>query len=334
MKAVVYLGPEHLVVEDQEIPVLKADEVLVRVEAVGICGSELEGYTGHSSVRSAPLVMGHEFCGVISALALGVDGMKVGDRVVVNPLIPCGHCDRCERGKPNICRHRQIIGIHRPGAFADYVAVPKQSIYVVPAESDAALFSLAEPLAVCIHAVKLGFQPFESLLIFGAGPIGLLSLQVALNMGAKHVLVVDKQEQRLAFAKNLGAAIATPEQLERQVEDVFANRGIDTIMDCVGVEQTREQALQMINPGGHIIMVGLGHDVSKLTMNHLVRQEVRISGSYTYSNADFEQALDLLLNGKIRMTDWTRMASLADAPACFEELVAGRAAVSKIILQP
>lgn len=334
MKAVVYQGPEIVVIEETERPALQTDEVLVKVEAVGICGSELEGYLGHSSVRSAPLIMGHEFCGIIAEVSPGAEEIKVGERVVVNPLIHCGYCDRCEQGKPNICRNRKIIGINRPGAFAEYVAVPKKSIYAVPAEAEPALLSLAEPLAVCIHAVKLGFQPFGDLIIFGAGPIGILTLQVALNMGAKKVLVVDRQEQRLAFAEKLGAHTATPERLGEQFDQLFSNQGVDVIMDCVGVEQTREQAIRMINPGGQVIMVGLGHDVSRLTMNHLVRQEVVVIGSYTYSPSDFKQAIELLIKGKIQRKEWTKIVRLMEAPECFKELIEGRAAVSKIILKP
>ncbi|MBW7460403.1 alcohol dehydrogenase catalytic domain-containing protein, partial [Paenibacillus sepulcri] len=132
MEALVYQGPERITLEELEVPVPGADEVLIEVKSVGICGSELEGFLGHSSIRVPPLVMGHEFCGHITELGAGAGNLSVGDKVVVNPLISCGSCDRCLAGKHNVCRSRQIIGIHRPGAFARFVAVPAANVLQVP----------------------------------------------------------------------------------------------------------------------------------------------------------------------------------------------------------
>lgn len=334
MKALVYQGPKQLSLEEHAIPEPKPGEAILRVVAVGICGSELEGYLGHSSIRKAPLVMGHEFCGVIDKLADDVGDFAVGDKVIVNPLISCGACDRCRIGKGNICRNRQIVGIHRPGAFAEYVAVPANNMYRVPAGMDANLASLAEPLAVCIHAVKLGLGPYEDLMIYGAGPIGLLTLQAALTMGAHRVLVIDRQQDRLGFAKWLGAEVATPEQAEEAHASLFGARGVDTIIDCVGVQSTREQAIRKVNPGGTIVSVGLGQDQSLLSMNHVVRQEITIVGSYTYSDDDFEQAVILLSQGKITREHWSTTCSLTEAIDNFEALTDGSAKFSKIIINP
>ncbi|MCP3775770.1 galactitol-1-phosphate 5-dehydrogenase [Paenibacillus sp. MZ04-78.2] len=334
MKALVYNGPKRLSLEECEIPELKRGEAIIRVEAVGICGSELEGYLGHSSVRTPPLVMGHEFCGVIERLDPDVSAFRAGDKVIVNPLVSCGACDRCAAGRSNICRNRQIIGIHRPGAFAEFVAVPAANMYRVPDELDSNLASLAEPLAVCIHAVKLGLRPFEDVVVYGAGPIGLLTLQAALHMGARRVLVVDRQQERLEFASQLGAETAVPEQVKETFAHLFSARGVDTIIDCVGVQATREQAIELVNPGGSVIIVGLGQDQTTLSMNHVVRQEISLIGSYTYSNADFEQAVYLLTNGNITNEHWSTTCSLAEAPAAFAALTDGSAKFSKVIINP
>ena len=196
MNALVYQGPKKLVLEKHAVPQPSPGEAIIRVEAVGICGSELEGYLGHSSVRKPPLVMGHEFCGTIERLGEDASGFHAGDRVIVNPLIACGNCDRCRIGKANICRNRQIIGIHRPGAFAEYVKVPIANMYAVPRGMDANLASLAEPLAVCIHALKLGLKPYKDVMIIGAGPIGLLTVQAARAAGAGRVLIIDRHPNR------------------------------------------------------------------------------------------------------------------------------------------
>lgn len=314
------------------MPVPGQDEVLIKVEAVGICGSELEGYLGHSSVRVPPLIMGHEFCGVVVTPGSSSERLQAGDRVVVNPLIACGRCDRCLAGRLNICRQRQIIGIHRPGAFAEYVTVPRANVYRVPREMDPQLASLAEPLAVCIHALKLGPGLIEHLVVMGAGPIGLLTVQAALNMGVEKIVAVDRQPARLEYARNLGAIPATPEQLELIAGETFGSSGVDTIIDCVGVQATREQAMLLVNPGGTIVMVGLGQDQSALSMNHLVRQELSVLGSYTYSTSDFEQAVELLVKGKITADNWIASCELEEGPASFESLVEGRAAAGKIIM--
>ena len=334
MKAIVYRGPKQLAVEDFDIPGPKAGEAVIRVEAVGICGSELEGYLGHSSVRKPPLVMGHEFCGTVASVAPGIGDLQAGDKVVVNPLISCGTCDRCRIGKGNVCRNRQIVGIHRPGAFAEFVAVTAANISRVQQEIEANLASLAEPLAVCIHALKLGLRPFSDAVVFGAGPIGLLTLQAAFAMGARRVLVIDRQPERLAYAKQLGAAVATPEQAEGECARLFAGQGIDAIIDCVGVQATREQAIRLVNPGGIIVLVGLGQDQSLLSMNHAVRQEISLVGSYTYSDEDFEQAVDLLVGGKISNRHWSAVCTLPEAVDVFAALAEGRARFSKYIIRP
>lgn len=334
MKAIVYHGPKQLALESFDIPEPSRGEAVIRVTAVGICGSELEGYLGHSSVRKPPLVMGHEFCGTLEKLAPDVKGFHAGEKVVVNPLISCGECDRCKIGKGNICRNRQIVGIHRPGAFAEFVAVPAANMYRVPQELDANLASLAEPLAVCIHAAKLGMRPFSDAVIYGAGPIGLLTLQAALEMGARRVLVIDRQQDRLEFARQLGAHIATPDRAEEICAELFGGHGVDTIIDCVGVQATREQAIRIVNPGGIIVLVGLGQDQSSLSMNHAVRQEITLVGSYTYSDEDFGQAVDLLVGGKISDRQWSTTCSLSEAVDVFASLTDGSAKFSKYIIHP
>lgn len=333
MKALVYFGPESVAIEEVPVPVPGEDEILLQVEAVGICGSELEGYLGHSSIRKPPLIMGHEFCGRVAKLGHQAQGLPIGQRVIVNPLLACGKCLNCLRGKINVCVNRQIVGIHRPGAFASYVAVPANSAIAVPDELDAAAASLAEPLAVAIHALKLGMRPLEDVLIYGAGPIGLLCLQAALQMGAATVTVVDLQPGRLAHAARLGAQVMAPQELEEKRATAFPH-GIPVIIDCVGVQATREQALGLIDPGGTVVMVGLGRDQSSLPVNHLVRQEISLIGSYTYTHEDFGQAVGLLQQNKVTAAGWSELRSLGDAPVAFRELVDGKSAYSKIILTP
>lgn len=333
MQALVYRGPEILALEEIDRPACQPNEVLVQVESVGICGSELEGYRGHSSVRTPPLVMGHEFCGRIAETGKNVSGLAAGDKVVVNPLIPCRHCPNCSSGKFNVCLNRRIIGIHRPGAFAEFVAVPADSVHAVPQNMEPALASLAEPLAVAIRAVKRALRPLDDLLIYGAGPIGLLSLLAARQMGAGTVAVLDLQPSRLGHASKLGAVALQPDQLAIKRQEIFP-RGIPAIVDCVGVQATREHAMEAVDPDGTIVMAGLGHERSDLPVNRLVRQEISLIGTYTYSPEEFGQAVELLKQGRIDTRGWSDTRSLAEGPAAFEELVRGTGDFSKIFLQP
>lgn len=374
MRALVWHGPRSLSVERVDLPEPGPGELLIRVEAVGICGSELEGYRGHSAVRRPPLVMGHEFAGEVVAAganeapaAGGADGPTdagadhgaanagtsgastgggsgqtratdlIGRRVVVNPLLACGRCPRCLEGRPNVCRERRIVGIHRPGAFAEYVAVPASAVTVVPDGMDASLASLAEPLAVCVHGLRLawsGDRAPDGVLVLGAGPIGLLTLQAALALGVTRVLVSDRLPARLGFAAALGGATCTPEEAETACRELFGAEGPETVVDCVGVAQTRDTAVRLASPGGRVILVGLGQDESPMPMNLAVRKELSLLGSYTYSEAEFAEAVGLLASGAVRMDGWTGACALEDAPAAFEALDRSASPYGKIIVIP
>lgn len=343
MRALVWRGPRSLAVEDVERPIPGPGEVLVRVEAVGICGSELEGYRGHSAVRRAPLVMGHEFAGEIveagplSATATEPAADLACGRVVVNPLLACGRCPRCLEGRPNVCRDRRIVGIHRPGAFAEYVAVPASGVTLVPDGMDAALASLAEPLAVCVHAIRLALPDGRApggLLVLGAGPIGLLTLQAALAMGAPRVLVSDRLASRLAFVRSMGGEPCAPEDAESACRAWFGEDGPEAVVDCVGVAQTRETAVRLASAGGRVALVGLGEEESPMPMNLAVRKELALLGSYTYSEADFAEAVGLLASGAIRADGWTGTCKLEEAAAAFEALDRGVSPYGKIIVKP
>ncbi len=206
MKSLVWTKPEWMEIQQSAEPEILQDEVLLKVDAAGICGSELEGYLGHNSLRFPPLVMGHEFSGTIEGVGSQVEGLLKGQKTVVNPLSSCGICAFCRKGLVQLCKERSIIGIHRPGAFADYVSVPASSIHIIPDSLNPYRASLTEPLACSLRAVRraMANHPFSNVVVFGAGTIGLLSFLVARILGASRVVVVDLNEERLK----------TPERLE------------------------------------------------------------------------------------------------------------------------
>lgn len=341
MEALVWLGPREMEMQQTAIPEPRPGEVLIAVRAAGICGSELSGYLGQNSLRKPPLVMGHEAAGQVIQATEGTfaDGSpaSVGTRVTFNPLVTCGACDRCRAGFTNLCRQRQLIGANRPGAFARFVAVPAAQCYLLPATLSETIASLTEPLACSLRAVKLTqVRPEQSLLILGAGPIGLFALIAAHAEGIKRVYVSDLSASRLAVARQWGAS----ETINAQERDVLkavqelAPGGVDTVIDAVGANATRAQAVQAVVPGGNVVFIGLHDETSSLATNYLVRQEITIRGSFSYDHSDFRRAFDLLTHDLLQAgTSWLEERSLATGPSAFAQLVDGQVAATKIILR-
>lgn len=336
MKALVWTGPREMEMQELAAPVAAPEEVLLRVTAAGICGSELSGYLGKNTLRRPPLVMGHEFTGVVE---VGTGGLLPGTPVVVNPLLSCGGCDRCEAEQPHLCRKRVLMGAGRPGAFAELVTVPASACHPLPAEMSAETAALAEPLACAVRAVHLAqTQPGEQLLIYGAGPIGLLCLAVARRQGGTRVIVADTNSGRLRVAERWGAN-ETVNPAEHDVLETVGRltggRGMGAVIDAVGHGSTRNGALRALKPGGLVVFIGLHDEESSIPANLLVRQELRITGSFAYTPADFTEALNLLASGAIPpIAEWVEIRPLAAGPESFAELVAPGSEPTKILLRP
>jgi threonine dehydrogenase-like Zn-dependent dehydrogenase len=340
MQALVWLGPRDIVQRAEPMPKLAEGEVLISVGAVGICGSELSGFLGHNSLRVPPLIMGHECAGQVVQATGGTfataEAATVGDRVTFNPLVVCGACDRCLDGQSNLCRRRQLVGAHRPGAFAQFVAVPARQCYPLPESLSLVAGSLAEPLACSIRAVALtGVKPEERLLILGAGPIGLCALAAARAQGVEQIVVSDVVPQRLEMARHWGAS----DVINAREQDVVAfvqeryPGGVDCVIDAVGATPVRTQAIRAVVPGGRVVLIGLHDEESVLPANYLIRQEITVTGSFAYTDDNFTQAIDLLVRGVVQPSiDWLEQRPLRDGPAAFAELVDGKAQAAKIVL--
>ncbi|MEF3306456.1 zinc-binding dehydrogenase [Paenibacillus sp. GYB003] len=346
MKTLVWTGVETMEVRETAAPARKPGEVLVRVEAVGICGSEIEGYLGHNSLRVPPLVMGHEFCGTVTEAGdersgeagASADGL-LGRRVVVNPLVSCGDCASCRRGLPQLCAKRALVGVHRPGAFGELVAVPRSAVVPVAADMDPFRAALAEPLACSLRATRRALErhPLAGTLVFGAGGIGLLCAMTAKLLGASRVLIADTNERRLALAGSLGGfETANPQggAFDERVRAAFGEDGPDAVIDAAGFRPTREAALRLVRPGGTVMNIGLGVDETPLPINYAIRSEIELLGSFCYSRQDFHDAVRLLADGRITERGWTEIRPLEAGPDAFADLVAGRVTVGKIVLRP
>lgn len=337
MQQLVWTGPRAMEMRETPLPPLQPGEVRLRVAAVGICGSDLGGYLGHNSLRKPPLVMGHEFSGTV--VARNDSSLAIDTPVTVNPLLACGACPICARGLDNLCPQRQIVGIHRPGAFAQFVDVPASACHPLPDGVTLLSGSLAEPLACALRAVRLGgVGPGDRVLVLGAGTLGLFSLAVALRAGASAAIVADPNPVRRAAAAAWGATHTLdpladpPEALARSIGDGL---GADVAIDAVGAQATRNTAVQALRPGGRAVLLGLHEDNTLLPGNHIVRQEVLISGSFAYTRADFAAALRLLAAGWLRPERaWLAERPLNEGAEAFAELTSGKNLVAKIVLRP
>ncbi len=311
MKALVFTGPGALELHDVPEPELADGDVLVHVRAVGICGSELHG-ARHPGFRKPPLIMGHEFAGTNDS----------GDRVVINPMLSCGHCELCRGGLRQVCRERQIIGVHRAGGFAERVAVPGSTLRPLPDWLSWEAAAMVEPAANAVHAWNIASaRAGARVAVLGCGAIGLLCLLTALSGGAGRVDVTDLDPGRLAQAGRLGAAAAGPE----------LDGEYDVIFDAVGSPVTRAASVRQLRPGGTAVWLGLADDSAGFDANALIRAEKRVQGSFAYSDEEFARAAELLRDWDL---SWTSQYPLTEGAEIFTGLMNGGLQPVKALLVP
>lgn len=339
MKALVYPAWDTLEIREVEPPIPAPGEVVLSVAAAGICGSELEAVASRSPRRPPPLVMGHEFCGEIVALGPGVADLRLGDRVAVNSIVSCQRCSECRAGAPHLCPRRQVFGMNRPGAFAEQVAVPAAAVLPLPERVSPLEGALVEPLANAVHVWSLLGPRFpETVVVFGCGPIGLLTLQVAKAAGALRLVAVDQSDARLELAHRLGAEPLFNPGRHAVVAEVRAftrGRGADVTIDAVGAAETRRAAVESARPGGAIGWIGLHADATELPGREVVLGERWIAGSYAVTFRDLETAVALFAHGKIEIEPWVRPFPLEEGPGVFRQLLtAPPAEYAKALLLP
>jgi 2-desacetyl-2-hydroxyethyl bacteriochlorophyllide A dehydrogenase len=301
MIAAVLHGPRDLRVLASPDPVADGDQVVVRVAAAGLCGTDYSIWSGDRPV-AYPRIMGHEFLGDVVAVARGVTRVAVGDRVVVEPNYSCGRCPLCAEGNRNLCLSRTAVGIDADGGFAELARVPARCCWSVPAglaEDDALL---AEPLAVVVRAVQRGgVRPGETAAVLGAGTLGLLALQVLRARGAR-VLVVSRTPRRFELARRLGAEathVAGEGALETTARAFSGREGVDLVVETAGTPEAAGHALSLVRPAGRIVLTGLPHAAAPLSIFTIVRREVSIIGSMIYQD-EFPEAVRLLAEGRVR----------------------------------
>jgi 2-desacetyl-2-hydroxyethyl bacteriochlorophyllide A dehydrogenase len=333
MKALVYTQPNEVQLLERPSPSLEADEVVLKIEAVGICGSDMHAYHGHDPRRLPGLVLGHEFCGTVLESASSL--YSVGTRVTGNPLITCGRCDYCVQGRNNLCSKRTMVGMTRPGAFAEKMSIPAASLIEMPQDMSALHAAVTEPAATALHAINLSMKVMQRpvqenrTLIIGGGAIGMLSALLLSHYGCSDLLVAEVNPLRRAQLEK-HAKVRTYNPLETSAPE----NHFDYVIDAVGSKATRNSAFQSIRPGGVIMHIGLQDWASEIDMRKLTLAEITLLGTYTYTTADLRATVQAIYRGDFGNLTWVDARPLSEGAQAFVDLDKGRAASAKVVLCP
>lgn len=330
MKALVYTAPNEVTYRDEPEPSRREGEVLIAIDAVGICGSDMHAYHGHDPRRVPPLILGHELTGTI------VEGPGSGTRVTVNPLITCGRCDYCLTGRDNLCANRTMIGMTRAGGFAQRMTIPASSVIDIPQHMPPRTAALTEPAATSLHALNLAMRalhrplPEVRALVIGAGAVGLLTALLMRSYGCRDVALAETNALRRATAERAAGFRVYDPAHERGPGD----NAVDLVVDAVGGKATRAASLAAVRPGGVVVHIGLMDWASEIDMRKLTLAEITLLGTYTYSTADLRATVQALDRGAFGALEWVEERPLSDGAGAFADLDRGRTAAAKIVLRP
>ena len=343
MKALLLSEYNRLEMVDVPMPRPGPDEVLVRVEACGICGSDVHGYDGGSGRRIPPIVMGHEAAGTVVSSGSTASELANGQRVTFDSTIYCGECEYCRKGQVNLCNNRQVLGVSTPdfrrsGAFAEYVTVPKRLVYPFPDSLSFEHAAMVEPLAVAVHAVDLsGVVQGSAAVVVGAGTIGLLVLQAARLAGCAAVYVVDVDASRLALATELGATQtfnAKTTDVVSEIKDLTHGIGVDVALEAVGSTATIRTAVESVRKGGTVTLIGNVVPTAEIPLQAVVSRELRLQGSAA-SAGEYPRCIDMLASGQVNVKPLISVvAPLGEGAQWFHRLHAREQGLLKVILTP
>ncbi|MEZ5300496.1 MAG: galactitol-1-phosphate 5-dehydrogenase [Verrucomicrobiales bacterium] len=344
MKALTLTAYHQFQFGDAPDPAPEAGDLLVRIAACGICGSDVHGMDGSSGRRIPPLIMGHEAAGTVEAAGpeAAAQGWKPGDRVTFDSTVYCGECDFCKAGRVNLCTSRNVLGVscgdyRRHGAMAELLALPARIAHRLPDGMSFEEAAFAEPVSVALHAVsRIPVQKGDVAVVFGTGIIGLLVLQALKRAGAETVYAVDLDEGRLRLAEQLGAAagiVSTPDAAA-QIRERTGGRGADIAMEVVGISPTLKLAVESVRVGGSVGLVGNIHAEATLPLQAAVTRELTLYGSCAVCG-EYPEAIAAIADGTIQVKPLiSAVAPLAEGSDWFGRLYAGKEDLIKVILQP
>lgn len=343
MKSLVLEKYNEFVICDTEIPDLKPGWVMIKVEACGICGSDVHGMDGSTGRRQPPVIMGHEASGIISEITPEVTKWKVGDRVTFDSTISCGECFYCQGGDINLCDNRRVLGVscdeyRQNGAFAEFVAVPEHILYAIPENISFDQAAMIEAVSIAVHAAAISpVQTNDTAVVIGCGMIGLLCIQALKAAGCGKVIAVDQIDDKLDLALKLGANLTIKSNDPELVKKVLAEsgqRGADLVLEAVGIEPTVNMAVDCVRKGGTVTLIGNLSPKVKFPLQKVVTRQIKIQGSCA-SAGEYPLCLDLIASGKIKVDDLiSQVAPLNDGNEWFHRLYNKETGLMKVILKP
>ena len=342
MKALVLSAYKELELLDLPVPEPADDELLIRIRACGICGSDVHGYDGSTGRRLPPVVMGHEAAGIVESVGSAVEGFRQGDRVTFDSTVYCGKCFYCQRGQINLCDNREVIGVSTPvfrrnGAFAEFVTVPARIAYHLPDSMSFSHAALIEAVSVAVHGVSLTPIALEdTVVVVGAGMIGLLTLQAVRLAGAGKVLVLDVDDTRLEMARSLGAGktLNSRGDVIPQILAETNGRGADAVLECVGNAVTVKLAIDSVRKGGAVTLIGNVAPTVELGLQSVVTRQIRLQGSCA-SSGEYPACISLMSRGAIRVESLlSAVAPLEDGVSWFKRLYEREPGLLKVVLEP
>ena len=342
MQAMVLSEYKKLDLVEMPEPEIAADDVLIRVRACGICGSDVHGFDGSTGRRIPPLVMGHEAAGVVERVGAAVRDLAPGDRVTFDSTIYCGQCFYCSRGEVNLCDNRQVMGVspgpyRRHGAFAEFVAVPRRIVYRLPGSLSFEQAALIEAASVAVHAVTITpVRIGDTAVVVGAGMIGVLAVQALRQAGCASVIAIDLVDSRLEMARAAGATetLNAATDVAAAVLERTAGRGAAVAVECVGAEPSVRTAIACARKGGAVTLVGNVTPEVKIPLQEVVTRQIRLQGSCA-SNGEYPAVIALMASGAIRVDPLiTAVAPLTEGPSWFDRLYRKEPGLMKVILRP
>jgi len=347
MKALLLSAPGQLSYTDIDTPSPGPGEVLVRVAACGICGSDVHGYTGATGRRIPPLVMGHEAAGTVDRVGPGVGDIAVGTRVALDSTVFCGTCSHCRAGAENLCTDRQVLGVscgpyRRHGCFAEHVVVPRRVVYPIPDSVDFVAAALLEPLTIALHAVHLGAAgpATRSAVVVGAGPIGLACVASLRAYGVPRIAAIDLEADRLAQARELGATETfvagdgVGAAAARWGTSTPETDGADLVIEAVGATAPVRTAIEACTRGGTVVLVGNVSPAIELPLQAVVTRQLRLQGSCASAGC-YPEAIRLVAEGRVNLAGFvSRVAPLGEGPTWFTRLHDREPGLVKVVLEP
>ncbi len=343
MKALLLKEYKNLEIVDMPIPAFGPTDLLVKVKACGICGSDIHGYDGSTGRRQPPIVMGHEAAGVVEAAGDDVKGFRAGDRVTFDSTVSCGACHFCRKGRINLCDNRQVLGVstgeyRRHGAFAEYVTVPSRICYKLPDALKYEHAALIEAVSVAVHSVnRTPLALGDTAVVVGAGMIGVLVVQALKAKGCSQIIAVDIEDSKLALASKLGATATlnpSKDDVAKGVLDLTGGLGADVALDAVGATAPIKTCLQTVRKGGSVTLIGNITPSIELMLQNVVSREITLHGVCA-SNGEYPECIDMIARGVIQVDPIiSAKAPLVEGPSWFQRLYGKESGLMKVIIEP